>query len=182
VDAPLGRCYWAVAPYSPQPPFRLYAGVEAAPREVDGPAPIVDAARRGMSEFVMLTPIKARPVVVISPPLAPFDEVLALRLRRLEKVADEAVRDRIRRGEDDGLFWLEPDRFDGLPTENAAIVSSLLRLPLSAVDRRRELGALNDAELRIVHERVARSSRLRIDSLVVARAQELVRALSRRRS
>jgi hypothetical protein len=178
VDAPLGRCYWAVAPFSPRPPFRLYAGIDSAPREVGGPEPIVDAARRGMSEFVALTPVKARPVLVISPPLAPYDEVLALRLRRLEKIADEAARERVRRGEDEGLAWLRPERFDGLPAENAAIVTSLLRLPLSAIDRRRELGALNDAELRIVHERVARSSRLRIDELVLARAKELVRAIA----
>jgi hypothetical protein len=177
VDAPLGRCYWAVAPFSPRSPFRLYAGEGATPKLVEGPEPIVDAARRGMSEFVLLATVKARPVLVISSPLGPYDEVLALRLHRLEKIRDDDARDRVRRGEDDTLVWLRPERFGGLPVENAAIVSSLLRLPLAAIDRRRELGALNDGELRIIHERVARASRLRLDALVLARAQQLVHSL-----
>jgi len=173
VDAPLGRCYWAVAPFSPKPPFRLYArGGE--PREVNGPEPIVDAARQGMSEFVVLTTVKARPVLVISSVLPEFDEVLALRLHRLEKVGDPEDQERIRQGQDPALFWLSPQAFDGLPVENAAIVSSMLRLPMGSIDRRRELGALNENELRVLHERLARAYRLRLDMLVLEQAQRLL--------
>jgi hypothetical protein len=178
VDAPLGRCYWAVAPFSPKPPFRLYA--HGSDPKLVSTEQIVDAAAKGMSEFVVLTNVKARPVLVITPVLTAFDEVLALRLHRLEKVQDPDDQDRIRRGDDPGLFFLSPEAFRGLPVENAAIISSLLRLPVGALDRRQELGALNEKELRVLHERVARAHRLRLDLLVLEHAQRLVRRAQQR--
>ena len=177
MDAPLGRSYWAVAPFSPQPPFRLYAGT-SEPKDVAGPEPIVDAAKKGMAEFVLLSNVKARPILVVSPVLLPFDEVLALRLRRLEEVDAEA-RESVRSGGDEALFWLSPDGFPGLPTENAAIVSSLIRLPVGAIDRREELGAVNENELRVLHERMTRAYRLRLDALVVDKARRLLDAAQR---
>lgn len=180
MDPPLGRAYWGVAPFSPRPPFRLYA-VGDQPREVSGPEQIVDAAKRGMSEFVLLTNVKARPVLVISPVLPEFDEVLALRLHRLEKIDDLAARERVRKGDDPGLFWLAPEAFPGLPTENAAIISSMLRLPAAALDRRQELGALNEHGLRVLHERLVRAYRFRLDHLVIERARRLLEAARERR-
>lgn len=179
--APLGcHCYWAVAPYSPRPPFRVYGkGIE--PKNVDSPEQLVDAARKGMSEFVVLTPVKARPVLVITPVLPEHDEVLALRLRRLEALRSEAARQRVRDGDDAGLFHLSPERFTGLPAENAAIVTSLLRLHTEALDRRSSLGELNENELRAVHERVVRAHGLRLDILVLERARELVAQAQARR-
>jgi hypothetical protein len=128
-----------------------------------------------LAEFVVLTNVKARPVLVVSPVLAAFDEVLALRIRRLEQV-DEPARASVRGGDDDGLFWLSPGGFPGLPTESAAIVTSLLRLPLGAIDRREELGAANENELRVLHERMARAYALRLDALVVEKARRLLDA------
>jgi hypothetical protein len=180
MDPPLGRAYWAVAPFSPRPPFRLYAAGDE-PREVSGPEQIVDAAKRGMSEFVLLTNVKARPVLVISPVLPEFDEVLALRLHRLDKIDNLDAQERVRRGDDEGLFWLQPEAFPGLPTENAAIISSLLRLPATALDRREELGALNENELRVLHERLVRAYRFRLDVLIVERARRLLQAAQQRR-
>lgn len=170
---PLGHCYWAVAPYSPRPPFRLY-GEGMAPKEVISPGPFVDAARKGMSEFVVLTPVKARPVLVITRVLPEYEEVLALRLRRLEKLSSDAVRQQVRDGGDPALFHLRSDRFPGLSSENAAIVTSLLRLPVEALDRRESLGALDENELRVLHERVARAHALKLDMLIFERAQALV--------
>lgn len=170
---PLGHCYWAVAPYSPKPPFRLY-GEGMEPKDVGSPEPFVDAARKGMSEFVVLTPVKARLVLVITQILPEHDEVLALRLRRLEKLSSDAVRTLVRGGEDPALFHLRPDRFPGLPVENAAIVTSLLRLPVEALDRRDSLGALDENELRVLHERVARTHALKLDMLIFKRAQALI--------
>lgn len=143
--------------------------------------PFTEAARKGASEFALLTPVKARPVLVITEVLPEHDEVLALRLRRLEKLATEAERERVREGSDPGLFHLEPGRFSALPVENAAIVSSLLRLPAAALDRRRSLGALEDNELRALHERVTRVHRLRLDKLVLERAQSLLQRAQRKR-
>jgi hypothetical protein len=170
---PHGHCYWAVAPFSPKPPFRLY-GEGMAPKDVGSPEPFVDAAQKGMSEFVLLTPVKARPVLVITQVLPEHDEVLALRLRRLEKLSSDTVRRLVRGGGDPALFHLRPERFPGLPVENAAIVTSLLRLPVEALDRRSSLGALDENELRVLHERVARAHGLKLDMLIFKRAQALI--------
>jgi hypothetical protein len=147
---------------------------------VEGVAQFTEAAMKGISEFVLLSPVKVRPVLVITPVLAEHDEVLALRLRRLEKIASESARVVVREGTDEGLFYLRPERFSGLPTENAAIVTSLLRLPVAALDRRRSLGALEENELRILHERLARAHQLRLDVVILERARELVQRVARR--
>lgn len=176
---PQGRCYWAVAPFSPRPPFRLYAGEDNPPREVKSPAQLTAAAKGGMSEFTMLTPIKARPVLVVTEVLDPRDEVLALRLQRLEKLQpDEA--EQVRSLEDEGLFHLSPDSFPGLPVENAAIVTALLRLPIEAIDTSKELGTLNENELRVVHERLVRAHGLNLEMLVIDKARELLERLKAR--
>jgi hypothetical protein len=170
----------ALAPFAPAPPFRLYQE-GAAPKPVDSVEPFTAAARKGASEFALLTPVKARPVLVITEVLPEHEEVLALRLRRLEKLSSDVERQRVREGSDPGFFHLKPDRFKGLPVENAAIVSSLLRLPAAALDRRTSLGGLDDNELRTLHERVARVHRLRLDKLVLERAQSLLQRAQRKR-
>jgi hypothetical protein len=152
-----------------------------APRDVGSPEPFVDAARKGMSEFVVLTPVKARPVLVITPILHDYDEVLALRLRRFDKLSSDSVRQQVREGADQALFPLRPKRFPGLPSENAAIVTSMLRLPVESLDRRTSLGALDDAELRMLHTRVVRAHGLKLDGLVLERARELVAAAQKKR-
>jgi len=173
LQPPLGHCYWALAPLAPSPPFQIYQE-GAPPREVASVEPFTEAVRKGASEFTLLTPVKVRPVLVLTPILPEYEEILALRLRRLEKMADDNGRRRVQQGEDPSLFHLRPDGFPGLPTENAAIVSSLLRLPVTALDRRSSLGSLDENELRVVHERVATVHRLRLDMLVLKGAQALV--------
>jgi hypothetical protein len=179
VDPPLGHCYWAVAPFAPSPPFEIYQE-GAAPHPVPDAAPFTEAVRMGESEFKLLTPVKIRPVLVITRVLPEHQEVLGLRLRRLEKLASEVARQIVREGKDDALFYLLPDRFLGLPVENAAIITSLLRLPLAALDRRESLGSLNENELRVVHQRVARAHELRLDLLIIEKAQELIERASQR--
>jgi hypothetical protein len=174
LQAPLGHCYWAVAPFAPAPPFQIYQE-GGPPGEVPSVEPFRKAVRKGVSEFRLLIPVKIRPVLVISPVLPEHDEVLALRLRRFEKLSSDNARQEVRDGGDPSLFHLRPDRFAGLPTENAAIVSALLRLPTTALDRSASLGALDENELRVLHERVARAHHFRLDLLVLQRAQELVK-------
>lgn len=129
-----------------------------------------------MSEFVVLTPVKARPVLVITPVLRDYDEVLALRLRRFEKLSSDTVRQQVREEKDPALFPLRPERFPGLPVENAAIVTALLRLPVEALDRRESLGTLDESKLRTLHARVVRAHDLKLDTLILERAQDLVAA------
>jgi hypothetical protein len=102
-------------------------------------------------------------------------------LRRLEKLSSETVRQQVRDGGDPALFHLRPERFPELPVENAAIVTSLLRLPVEALDRRQSLGTLDENELRALHERVARAHELKLDTLILERAQTLIAAAQQRR-
>lgn len=173
MNAPEGRAYWAVAPFSPAPPFEIYAGTEHKPFQATT-RQIVRAARKGGDpQLDAIVAVKARPVLVITALPEPYDEVLALRLRTFDKLTDDE-QEQVRGHRDDALFHLEPGRFPGLPAENAAIVTALLRLPISAIDSGDELGTLSESELRVVHERVARAHGLRLDTLVLAKAQELI--------
>lgn len=169
----LGHVYWAVVPFAPSAPFRIYQE-GAAPKDVRSAEPFTEAARKGMSEFALLTPVKARPVLVISETSPEHDEVLTLRLRKLEKLSSESARQQVRDGTDEALFHLSPDRFPGLPVENAAIVTSLARVSTSALDRRRSLGALDEAGLRALHERVVRAHGFKLDLLILERAKTLI--------
>lgn len=175
MQPPLGHCYWAVAPFVPTAPFRIYQE-GAVPRNVASAEPFTEAARVGMSEFVSLAPVKARPVLVITGVLPEHNELLALRLRRLEKMSSDAARELVREGNDDALFYLRPESFPGLPVENAAIITSLLRLPMSALDQRMSLGSLNENELRVLHERVARAHELKLDVMIIEKARRLLDA------
>lgn len=176
--APLGRCYWAVAPFAPEPPFRVYAGTERPPFEVaDANTMKVAASRGGGSEFTLLTSVKPRPVLVVTAPLEPYNEVVALRLKRLNTLSD-ADAERVRQYQDNALFYLKPDAFKGLELENAAIVTSMLRLPMSAIDTTIELGTIDENELRVLHERIVDAHELRLEVPILRKAQELQRKIN----
>jgi hypothetical protein len=146
-----GTVRWAVVPYAPRPPFRLYAGEGQAPVVVAEAATIIESARRGEAEFTYLVPAKARPILVLSePPSAHHQEVVGLRLLRLSQL-DAAARELVRRQEEPLLFHLDPARFD-LPEENAAIVSAMVRVHVEAIERDSR-GELDANELRVLGER-----------------------------
>lgn len=178
MNPPLGRCYWAVAPFSPEPPFRVYAE-GAQPIAVDSAHAMQVAAARGGSEFTVLTPVKVRPVLVVSDELGPYGEVLALRLRRFDKLTVEQA-SKVREHSDNGLFYLEPDSMPGLEAENSAIITSLLKLPVGALDTTAELGQVNENELRVIHERIADAHKLRLDLPILERAQALMAQIAAR--
>ncbi len=147
-----GTVRWAVVPFAPRPPFRLYAGEGQAPLTVAKAETIIDSARKGEAEFTYLVPGKARPVLVLSePPSAHHQEVTALRLLRLAKL-DANKQEEVREQQDPLLFHLEPARFD-LPEENAAMVSALVRFHVDAVGGP-SCGELNPNELRVLGERI----------------------------
>ncbi len=152
-----GSVRWAIVPYSPRPPFRLYAGEGHPPITVDDAGTIIAGAKRhgGEAELTYLVPGKARPVLLLSePPSAHHQELTALRLLRLSKLAPEE-RERVRRQEDELLFYLAPERFD-LREENAAMVSALVRLNLEAIEGGPPLGTLAADEMSLLGERVIR--------------------------
>jgi hypothetical protein len=174
-----GTVRWAIVPFSPRPPFRLYAGEGHAPIPVSDPATLVASARQGGdSEFTYLVPGKARPVLVLSePPSAHHQELTALRLLRLSKVG-AAEQDRIRRQEDPLLFHLDPGRFD-LPDESAAMVSALVRIHVGALHGE-AFGALNPKELRVLGERIIGFYGFDTSLLVARKIQELAARRRRR--
>jgi hypothetical protein len=167
-----------VAPFAPEPPFQIYADGEP-PIAVESARAMQMAASRGGSEFTILTPVKIRPILVVSERLDPYNEVLALRLKRLDKLSEESA-EAVRGQSDVGLFYLSPDSVPGLKVENSAIITSLLKLPTTALDTTTELGSINENELRVIHERIADAHGLRLDLPVLKRAQELMAEIAAR--
>lgn len=149
-----GTVRWAVVPYTPRPPFRLYAGEGHAPMTVPDVATLIASAQRGGdAEFTYLVPGKARPVLILNdPPAEHHQEITALRLLRFSKL-EAARQEHIRRQNDPLLFHLDPARFD-LPEENAAMVSAIVRVHADAIDSRTSLGELNPNEVRVLGERI----------------------------
>lgn len=168
-----GAVVWAVVPFAPEAPFRLYAGRERDPVTVDDAATLIDAAKKGGDQqFTYLVAGKVRPVLVISDANhAEMGEYIALRLARFSKF-DEDEQQRIRDQKHPALFHLQPDRFPGLPEENAVILAGLVRLHRSAVGTD-TLGRLDAEELAVVHQRFARFHDFDLRALVVERIHEL---------
>ncbi len=177
-----GSVRWAVVPYAPRPPFRVYAGEGHRPIVVPDVQTIITSARKPgeEAELTYLVPGKARPVLILNEPLAPHDpEVTALRLLRLSKLTS-AEQTRVRNHAEELLIHLSPDRFD-LPEENAVLVSALVRVHVDAIDAGPPLGVLDDAEMRVLGERVIRFYRFDTRLLVERRLRELVARRRERR-
>jgi hypothetical protein len=178
VNGLAGAVVWAVVPFVPQAPFRLYAGEGRAPIGLAQADRLVAAARRGSdSEFTFLVAGKARPVLIVSDRLDPrLGELLALRLLRLSTL-DPKEQETVRAGDDPGLLHLASERFE-LPGENAAIIAALVRVHQSAIDPS-PVGRLDHSELRTVHERIARRYGLDLHQLVREELQRLATAQRR---
>lgn len=175
-----GSVRWAVVPYAPSAPFRLYAGEQHPPITIGAADDLVRAARRrGDADLTFLVPGKARPVLILSdPPTGQHREVVGLRLLRFSKLEPEE-QESVRRREHELLFHLSPDRFD-LPEENAAMVSALVRLHANAIESGPPVGVLRDEEMRELGERVIRFFRFDTDRLVQRRLEELAARQKRR--
>jgi hypothetical protein len=175
----LGRAVWALAPYSPEAPFRLYPGPGARPPVTVGAVDSLRGAllRGGDPEVTVLTPAKLRPVLVVAVATdTAYDPgLLVLRLLSFAKLS-ESEQSQIRRGADPRLFHLQPACFPGLPHENAAIVSTLTRVAATAVEES-ALGELNTSELRVLHERIATYFQLDLGEMVRRLVSERVRSL-----
>lgn len=173
-----GAVVWAVVPFVPEAPFRLYAGARHAPVVVPKAERLIAAARRGAdNEFTFLVPAKARPVLVISDRIDPrLHEVLALRLARMSGL-DASEQETIRSGHEPALYPLPPERFD-LSEENAAIIATLVRVHESAINTP-PAGRLEPAELREIHARVATHYGLDLHELVLRELRKLADAQRR---
>ena len=147
-----GTVRWAVVPYAPAAPFRIYAGPEREPVSVPLESLVAARTKGGDPEISFLTTGKLRPVLILNDPREQIhNEITALRLLRFSKLGtdeQQQVRDqRYRR-----LFHLSPARVD-LPEENAALVSALVRINVSAIEPVSR-GALTTEEMRVLGERI----------------------------
>lgn len=168
-----GTVRWVVVPYTPRPPFRLYAGEGHPPIVVATPGRIIVAAKVGGDpDFTYLVPAKARPVLLLNePPAEQHREVLGLRLLRLSKLPPER-RKAIRDQEEELLFHLSPDRFE-LPEESAVMIGAIARLHVDAVADDPPAGKLEPGELAVISDRLIRFCRLDTRLLVERRLHEL---------
>jgi len=175
-----GSVRWAVVPYAPRPPFRLYAGEGHPPIVVERAETIIASARQagGEAELTYLVPAKTRPVLILSETPSEYGEVAALRLLRLSKLSDDK-QERVRRQEDELLFHLPLDRFD-LPEESAVMVSALVRVHVDVVDPGPPLGLIDDTESRILGDRIIRFYQLDARLVVERRLRELARRRTER--
>ncbi len=178
-DRLAGSVRWAVVPFTPRPPFRVYAGADRPPFVVESADRLVEAARRGGDpELTYLVPGKLRPVLALAePPERLHREVAALRLLRLSTL-DEDERQAVRRGDDELLVYLDPSRFV-LPEENAIMISALVRLHVDAIASGPPAGRLSADEAGAIGERIVRFYGIDMAALVERRIRELV---ARRRS
>ena len=125
-----------------------------------------------------MTPGTVRPVLILSDPSPRMQEATALRLLRFSKLTSEQ-QDHVRQQRDELLFHVAPGRFK-LPEENAAIISALVRVNVSAIDTT-SLGELGAEEMRVLGERIIRFYRFDTRLLVERRLQELAELQKRRR-
>lgn len=167
-----GSVRWAVVPYAPAPPFRLYAGERHTPIVVqDADRIIASAVAGGDVELTYLVSGKPRPVLFLNEPSTRYQEVAALRLLRLSRLGPDEQR-RVRAHEEASLFYLAPDRFD-LPEESAAIVAALVRVHMDAVGTGLALGRLEPRELSALGERIVGFYGFDLRLLVERRIREL---------
>jgi hypothetical protein len=171
-----GSVRWAIVPYAPRPPFRIYAGHDREPYVVSDSETLIKGIRKrhGDAELTYLGPAKARPVLILNDaPRADLREVAALRLLRFSKIP-EHDQERVRQYADPLLFHLDPARFE-LPEENAAIISALVTLHADAISREEPAGVLNANEMRVIGERIIKFYGFDFRLLVEQAIHELVR-------
>ena len=175
-----GAIVWAMVPYVPEAPFRLWLGEGQPVAELPDARTYADQVRRrGLeSEQTSLLAGKLRPVVLLQDrPRGVLPEIVALRMVRTEALAPEAQRS-IRDHREPSLFHL-PVRRDkyGLTREMAIDLNALVRIHSTAF-LRRPVGRLDDNELRVVGERLAEHLDIDLEPLIAARVEERLEALT----
>ncbi len=169
-----GAVVWAVVPFAPAAPFRLYAGTDHEPVALEDAGRLVTAAQAGRdAQFTFLVPGRVRPVLIVSDSHdADLGEYLALRLVRFSKL-EPSDQERIRRGDSATHVHLPPEQFTGLPEENAAMIAGLVRVHRSAVATP-ALGRLDPDRLALVHERLVRHHGFDLSALVRDELRRLI--------
>ena len=176
-----GAIVWAVVPYVPQAPFRLWLG-DGQPVATTPDATTYARQVRGGgldAEQTFLVEGKLRTVVLLQDRRARrLPEIVALRMIRLEAL-DRDRREAIRRHREPSLFHLpvRPAKY-GLSKEMAIDLNALVRVHASAM-LPRAVGALDDGEMRVIGQRLAEHLDIDLEPLIAAGVERRLDELTR---
>lgn len=174
-----GAIVWAVAPYVPEAPFRIWLGEGHPVAEIaDARAYARQARHQGLeAEQTFLVRGKLRPVVLLQDrPRAALPEIVALRMLRLETLGPEK-QEGIRAEREPSLFHLPVRKSKyGLSREMAIDLNALLRIHATAFVPR-AVGRLDESELRVLGGRLVEHLDIDLEPLVATRVEERLEAL-----
>ena len=175
-----GAIVWAIAPYAPTAPFRIWGGPDQPVAVVETATDLARMAlERGLDpEQTFLTAGKLRPVVILQDrPRRALPEYAALRIVRLEGLP-RAGQEAIRAGREPSLFYLKAGRAKyGMTKEGAIDLNSLLRIHESAIAGR-PIGRLDADEMRAVGESLAQHLDIDLTLLVERKIRERMARLA----
>jgi hypothetical protein len=169
-----GAVVWAVTPYIPEAPFRIWLGEGQPVAEIPDARTYARQARHhGLeAEQTFLVRGKLRPVVLLQDrPRGVLPEIVALRMVRLEALSQRRQQS-IRSGREPSLFHLAVDRSRyGLAKEMAVDLNALVRVHATAF-LPRAVGRLDDNELRVLGQRLAEHLDIDLEPLIAARVEQ----------
>jgi mRNA-degrading endonuclease toxin of MazEF toxin-antitoxin module len=176
-----GALVWAIVPYVPEAPFRLWLGRDQPDAEIPDARTFSEQVRKqGLdAEQSFIVKGKLRPVLLLlDRPRGVLREIVALRMVRLEALDDDAQA-RIRQQLEPSLFHL-PVREEkyGLSKEVAIDLNALVRVHASAF-LPKAVGRLDDNEMRVIGERLAEHLDIDLEPLIAMRVEERLEALTR---
>lgn len=176
-----GAIVWAIVPYVPEAPFRLWLGDEQPVGEIADARGYADQVRtQGLeAEQRFVVGGKLRPVLLLQDrPRGVLKEIVALRMVRLEAQSESHQR-RIRQRKEPSHFHL-PVRSEkyGLSKEVAIDLNALVRVHASAF-LPKAVGRLDENEMRELGERLAEHLDIDLEPVVARRVEERLEALTR---
>jgi hypothetical protein len=176
-----GAIVWAISAFDVKQPFRVleHDGTETHLPDAQSLARSV-LGQEMAGDFEIAVRAKLRPVLLLQDrPASRFQDFAALRLMRVEKLAP-AERQTVRDGNEETLFYLGHDSGKyGMDKEYAVLLSSLHRVHRSAIASN-PVGAVDEAELRTICERLVKVSDLDLSNLIACKAAEFAGRLAQR--
>lgn len=175
-----GAIVWAIVPYVPEAPFRIWLGESQPVASISTAGTYAQQAKTGGldAEQTFLVEGKLRPILLMQDrPLGLLPEIVGLRMVRLEALTAEQQQ-RIRDHKEPSLFHLKVDKKYGLSKEMAIDLNALIRVHGTAIAGK-PVGRLDDYELRSIGERLAEHLDIDLEPLVTAKVEERLEELTR---
>lgn len=176
-----GAIVWAVTPYIPEAPFRVWLGPGQPVAEISSAGAYARQARhQGLdAEQTFLVKGKLRPVLLLQDrPRGVLPEIVALRMVRIEEL-ERHHQEGIRARREPSLLHLPVDKAKyGLSREMAIDLNALVRVHITAF-LPKAVGRLDDNELRLIGQRLAEHLDIDLEPLIAARVEERLDLLTR---